>query len=72
MTQLKLKFYEIPVSTHGILEFSLFLVVGITAGFIRTTLMKKHKEKIRMFLPFSWVIPAMISFSYINAQTLNV
>ena len=26
-----------------------------------------NKEKIRMFLPFSWVIPAMISFSYINA-----
>jgi len=25
-----------------------------------------------MFLPFSWVIPAMISFSYINAHTLNV
>jgi len=24
-----------------------------------------------MFLPFSWVIPAMISFSYINAHTLN-
>jgi hypothetical protein len=32
MTQLKLKFYEIPVSTHGILEFSFFLAVGITAG----------------------------------------
>jgi len=25
-----------------------------------------------MFLPFSWVIPAMISFSYITAHTLNV
>jgi len=35
-------------------------------------LMDKHREKIRMFLPFSWVIPAMISFSYINAHTLNV
>ena len=28
----------------------------------------KPKEKTRMFLPFSWVIPAMISFSYINAH----
>jgi len=35
-------------------------------------MMDKHREKIRMFLPFSWVIPAMISFSYINAHTLNV
>ena len=34
--------------------------------------MDKHREKIRMFLPFSWVIPAMISFSYINVHTLNV
>ena len=32
MIQLKLKFYEIPVSTHGILEFTFFLAVGITAG----------------------------------------
>jgi len=34
--------------------------------------MDKHKEKIRMFLPFSWVIPAMVSFSYINAHIVNL
>tara|TARA_B100000900_G_scaffold346502_1_gene311298 strand:- start:301 stop:414 length:114 start_codon:yes stop_codon:yes gene_type:complete len=32
MRKLELKFYEIPASTHGILEFSFFLVVGFTAG----------------------------------------
>jgi len=32
MTQLKLKFIQIPVSAHGILEFGFFLAVGITAG----------------------------------------
>ena len=30
--------------------------------------MKNNKEKIRMFLPFSWVICAAISFAYINSH----
>ena len=29
------------------------------------------KEKIRMFLPFSWVICAAISFAYINSHLIN-
>ena len=30
-----------------------------------------NKEKIRMFLPFSWVICAAISFAYINSHLIN-
>ena len=33
--------------------------------------MKNNKEKIRMFLPFSWVISAVISFAYINSHLVN-
>ena len=33
--------------------------------------MKDNKEQIRMFLPFSWVICAVISFAYINAHLIN-
>ena len=28
-------------------------------------------QKIRMFLPFSWVICAAISFAYINSHLIN-
>jgi len=30
-----------------------------------------NKEKIRIFLPFSWVICAAISFAYINSHLIN-
>ena len=33
--------------------------------------MNNNKEKIRMFLPFSWVICAAISFAYINSHLIN-
>jgi len=33
--------------------------------------MNNKKEKIRMFLPFSWVICAAISFAYINSHLIN-
>ena len=33
--------------------------------------MNNKKEKIRIFLPFSWVICAVISFAFINAHRLN-
>jgi len=33
--------------------------------------MQNKNEKIRMFLPFSWVICAMVSFAYINAHLIN-
>ena len=29
------------------------------------------KSKIRIFLPFSWLIPAMISFGVINSHQLS-
>jgi len=32
MTHLKSKIVEIPVGTHGLLEFAFFLGVGITCG----------------------------------------
>ena len=33
--------------------------------------MNNKKEQIRMFLPFSWVICAVISFAYINSHLIN-
>ncbi|ABS83102.1 Conserved hypothetical protein [Prochlorococcus marinus str. MIT 9312] len=33
--------------------------------------MEDNNEKIRMFLPFSWVICAAISFAYININLIN-
>lgn|GEM_PF-933842 len=33
--------------------------------------MKDKQEKIRMFLPFSWVVCAVISFAYINSHLIN-
>ena len=33
--------------------------------------MNNNKEKIRMFLPFSWLICAAISFAYINSHLIN-
>ena len=40
-------------------------------NFIHNKFMNNKQNKIRMFLPFSWVICAAISFAYLNAHLIN-
>ena len=61
------------IGIAGLFFISIVTVIEANLAFKKTSnkKMNNNKEKIRMFLPFSWVICAAISFAYINSHLIN-